>query len=158
MPDLPTNGTILVVDDNEDLRILVAETLKRLGKYHVVMADNGIDGLQAFYDHRPDCGVIDIKMPGLDGVQLARALRGDPETAATPLVILTALVQDRDRFIGLAAGADQYLVKPVRPLDLVAAVRQALAVSMVERDQALRALIDAPIPDEVTPLPPNPPA
>ncbi len=147
MPDIPTNGTILVVDDNEDLRILVAETLKRLGKYQVVMADNGIDGLQAFYDHRPDCAVIDIKMPGLDGVQLARALRGDPETAATPLVILTALVQDRDRFIGLAAGADQYLVKPVRPLDLVAAVRHALAMSNVERDQAIRELIDAPIPD-----------
>ncbi len=158
MPDLATNGTILVVDDNEDLRVLVAETLKRLGKYQVIMADNGIDGLQAFYDHRPDCAVIDIKMPGLDGVQLARALRGDPETAATPLVILTALVQDRDRFIGLAAGADQYLVKPVRPLDLVAAVRYALAVSAVERDQALRALIDTPIPGEVTHLPPHPTA
>ena len=76
-----------------------------------------------------------------------RAIRGDPETAGTPLVILTALVQDSNRFAGMAAGVDCYLTKPVKPQDLVAAIQQAIARSEAERRQQLRVLVEEPPPE-----------
>ena len=81
----------------------------------MVGVSDGISGLEQFYELRPQCVVIDIKMPGLDGYQLVRALRGDADSASTPLIILTALAQQKDQFAGLAAGADLYLIKPVTP-------------------------------------------
>jgi CheY-like chemotaxis protein len=88
--------------------------------------------------------VIDVKMPGLDGYQLVRAIRGDPETAGTPLVILTAMIQDSNRFAGIAAGVDCYLTKPVKPQDLVGAIQQAIARSESERRPQLRELVKEP--------------
>src|SRR5712691_10356197 len=114
-----TGYRVLISDDNRDLLDLITQSLTLLGDYTVVTADNGADGLSLVMELRPDCAVIDVKMPGLDGYQLVRALRGDPETAGTPLVILTALVQESNRFAGMAAGVDCYLTKPVKPQDLV---------------------------------------
>jgi len=124
---------ILVVDDNEELVFLIGESLRRLGHYQVETASDGIEGLRRFYELRPDCMVIDVKMPGLDGYQLVRLLRGDPDSEAMPIVMLTALVQDRDRFDGLSSGADRYLTKPARPTEIVAAIREALAASEEDR-------------------------
>ena len=143
-----TRHTILLVDDNPDLLKALTISLEELGNFKVVGAIDGVEGLEQFYAVRPQCMVIDIKMPGLDGYQLVRALRGDPETWDTPLVVLTALAQDRDRFAGLAAGADAYLVKPVKPQDLAAAIHQAIAVSAQDRLRRLRDMVDAPPPDE----------
>jgi len=125
--------TVLIVDDNPQLRDFVADSLAELGGFRVVTAADGDEGLARYYDGRPDCVVIDVRMPGLDGYQLVRALRGDPDSAQTPLVILTAMTQDRERFAGLAVGADQYLLKPVMPLDLVAAIQQAIRLTEEER-------------------------
>lgn len=136
----PSPHTILVVDDNPDLRELIADSLTMLGNFHVVKAENGIIGLERYFEVHPDCVVIDVKMPGLDGYQLVRALRGDPDSAATPLVILTALAQDKDRFAGLAAGADQYLLKPIKPLELVAAIRRAVTTGDEQRRRNLESL------------------
>lgn len=132
--------TILVVDDNPDLRELIADSLTMLGNFQVVKAENGIVGLERYFEVHPDCVVIDVKMPGLDGYQLVRALRGDPESATTPLVILTAMAQDKDRFAGLAAGADQYLLKPIKPLELVAAIQRAVTVGDEQRRRNLESL------------------
>jgi DNA-binding response OmpR family regulator len=87
-------------------------------------------------------------MPGLDGYQLVKALRGDPESAQTPLIFLTALAQERARFAGFAAGIDQYLVKPVKPQELVAAVKQAITVGDGERRERQRSLLDLEIPED----------
>src|SRR5579883_3328877 len=98
--------TILIVDDNPLLLEFMQDALQELGDFTVVTATNGIDGLEQFYQIHPACAIIDVKMPGLNGYQLVRALRGDPETASMPLVLLTALVQDHYRFAGLLVGAD----------------------------------------------------
>ncbi|MBA3824890.1 MAG: response regulator [Ktedonobacterales bacterium] len=134
--------TVLIVDDNPALLDLIAESLKMIGNYAVVTATNGVEGLERFYEVRPQCMVIDVKMPQLDGYQLVRILRGDPETAATPLVILTAMVQDKDRFQGLASGADQYLLKPIKPRELVDAIQRAITTSAETRSAALRRLAE----------------
>jgi len=137
-----TGYTVLVVDDNPDLLVLVAESLRKLGRFTVVTAQDGIQGLERFFEVRPDCVVIDVKMPGLDGYQLARALRGDPASRATPLVILSALVQERDRLAGLLSGGDEYLVKPVSPLDLVHTVTRVIERGEEERRRRMLMLLD----------------
>jgi CheY-like chemotaxis protein len=137
-----TGYTVLVVDDNPDLLALVAESLRKLGRFTVVTAQDGIQGLERYFEVQPNCVVIDVKMPGLDGYQLARALRGDPASRATPLVILSALVQERDRLAGLLSGGDEYLVKPVSPLDLVHTVTRVIERGEEERRRRLLTLLD----------------
>lgn len=139
--------TVLIVEDNPDLLDLLLMALPRLGPFSVVGVSDGISGLEQFYALHPQCVVIDIRMPGLDGYQLVRALRGDPETAATPLIILTALAQQKDQFAGLAAGADLYLIKPVTPQDLVAAIRHVIALSEADRLQRLEMLLEEEPPE-----------
>lgn len=148
--DIPAGGafTVLIVDDNRDLLDLITESLTMLGDYRVLTAENGAEGLERAYTARPDCMVIDIKMPDLDGYQLIRALRGDPATAAMPLVILSALVQEKDRFAGMLAGADRFLTKPTKPPELVAAIQEAIRLGQEERLRRVRALLDDPAPDE----------
>ena len=136
--------TVLVVDDNADLRALVAESLRKLGSFTVITAEDGVQGLERYFAVRPDCVVIDVVMPGLDGYQLIRALRGDPASSATPLVILSALEGEKDRLGGLLAGVDEYLVKPVGPLELVRTIEQVIDRSEEERRRRLRALLDDP--------------
>lgn len=139
---------VLIVDDNRELLTLITESLTLLGEYTVLVAENGTDGLQRAVEARHDCIVIDIKMPGLDGYQLVKALRGDPATASIPLVILTALTQEKYRFAGLIAGADRYLTKPVKPQDLVAAIQEAIRLSEAERMERMRTLLEEPGPAE----------
>jgi DNA-binding response OmpR family regulator len=134
------NYTVLIVDDDPDLLQLLTDGLELLGKFTVVRAENGEQGLERYFETTPDCVIIDVVMPELDGFQLVKALRGDPDSAQTPLIILTALAQDKNRFTGEAVGADQYLVKPVTPRDLIDAVRQAVTISpsqRLERQQQL---------------------
>jgi CheY-like chemotaxis protein len=135
---------VLIVDDNPNVLAVISDSLQELGDFEVVTAADGAEGLASFYAERPDCVVIDVKMPGLDGYQLVRALRGDAETAETPLVILTAMAQDLDRFAGMIAGADCYLTKPVKPQDLVAAIQQAIALSEADRRRRMQALAEEP--------------
>jgi two-component system alkaline phosphatase synthesis response regulator PhoP len=134
--------TILIVDDNPLLLEFIQDALQELGDFTVVTATNGIEGLEQFYQIHPDCIVIDVKMPGLNGYQLVRALRGDPETAQTPLILLSALAQEPDQFAGLAAGADQYLRKPIEPLELVQTIYRTIQISNEDRQQRFRALAE----------------
>jgi CheY-like chemotaxis protein len=81
-------------------------------------------------------------MPGLNGYQFVRALRGDRETAETPIVLLSALVQDREQLAGLLTGADAYLIKPVKIVDLVNAIDRAVQLSAEERQAYFRGLFE----------------
>lgn len=136
-----SSHTVLVVDDSADLRALVADSLRKLGNFTVVTAEDGVEGLQRYFEIHPDCVVIDVKMPGLDGYQLVRALRGDPASSATPLVILSAMIQEKDRLAGFISGVDEYLMKPVGPLQLVQTIREVIGRSEMERQRRLQTLL-----------------
>jgi DNA-binding response OmpR family regulator len=143
MQHFGTGDTLLIVDDDRDLLPSLEAMLETLTDFTVVTAQNGAIGLERFYEVRPQCVIIDVKMPELDGYQLVRALRGDPETAATPLIILTAMAQDQNRLAGLVSGVDQYLIKPVTPRDLIAAIQMSLQTTHDERLLHLRQLVEA---------------
>jgi DNA-binding response OmpR family regulator len=110
-------GVIVVADDDDDILDLVALTLERSG--HVVhCARDGEEALELVKRERPDLAVLDVSMPKLDGLELTRLLREDPDTSAVRIVLLTALVQESDVSEGLAAGAHDYVRKPFSPQEL----------------------------------------
>lgn len=134
--------TVLLVDDNLDLLRAMSFALEELGGFRVICASDGIEGLERFYESSPDCVVIDVKMPGLTGYQLIRAFRGDSTSMETPLIMLTALAQDKDQFAGLAVGADVYLVKPVKPQILAETIHQVIKKSPQERARRYQELVE----------------
>lgn len=140
---------VLLVDDNPDIFAMYRDVLPAMSNFIILTAENGVDALEQIEAHQKNgesllsCIVIDVMMPQLDGIQLVRALRGDPTTADIPLVILTALAQDRQRFAGLASGADQYLTKPVSVPLLLATIERAIALKPDERLRQWQALAES---------------
>jgi twitching motility two-component system response regulator PilH len=132
---------VMLIDDNEQLLNVMSNALTKLASYQVITVPNGIDGLEMIVSEHPDCVVIDVMMPGLNGFQLVRAIRGDPDTTNIPLILLTALVQETDQYVGQASGADYYLMKPVKPMDVIAVIDQALNISREERQQQLQVIL-----------------
>ena len=121
---------LLVVDDEPNLLRAVAACLKTEG-YEVNTARSGREALVQIAEVVPDLVVSDIRMPGMDGYQLARQLRGSPRTALVPIVFLTAKDETSDRIEGFRAGVDAYLTKPFEPEELIAVVNGIL--NRVER-------------------------
>jgi DNA-binding response OmpR family regulator len=114
--------TILVVDDEMRLVSVVEAYLEQEG-YKVVKASNGREALFAVRQEKPDLIILDIMMPEMDGYEFMRLHRKERET---PIILLTAKVEDDDKVIGLELGADDYLTKPFRPRELIARVRAVL--------------------------------
>jgi DNA-binding response OmpR family regulator len=135
-----TRYTILIVDDNPDLLELLQDGLSE--HFTILLAHDGIEGLTYAMEARPDCAIIDVKMPGLDGFQLVRALRGDPETQEMPLIILTAMPEEQGQWRGFASGTDRYLTKPVLPSELIQAIQASLATGRTDRAARLRRLAE----------------
>ena len=132
-------GTILVIDDEPDVLELVEFNLKKDG-YETIVAKNGQSGLDIAKKHLPDLIVLDIMMPGLDGLEVCRELRNDQRTRQIPMIMLTAKTAEADRIVGLELGADDYVTKPFSPRELVARVRALLrrATSTQEAPTVIR--------------------
>jgi CheY-like chemotaxis protein len=135
--------TIVIIDDDPAITKSLGLMFQTLTDLTVVTADNGVTGLEQCVKLLPYCAIVDVKMPGMDGFQVVRALRGDPKTEHISLIMLTAMASDRDRFIGNASGADFYLIKPVRTWDLIATVQQAIARGTAERHEQFRCLAES---------------
>ncbi len=113
---------ILVVDDEPEIVKLVRAYLERAG-FSVVTADDGQQALAVFRHERPNLVVLDLNLPGLDGLDVCRALRRDSDV---PVIMLTARLEETDRLIGLELGADDYVLKPFSPREIVSRVRAVL--------------------------------
>jgi len=117
---------ILAVDDEANVTRLEQVLLQRSG-YRVVTAADGMQALARLEEERPDLILADITMPHLDGIELLRRLKANPETASIPVILVTAKAQDGDIFEGERAGAALYLSKPFSPMQLLEAVQRTLA-------------------------------
>ena len=116
---------ILVVDDVEpNVRLLEAKLT--LEYYEVLTAHDGATALQIAADERPDMILLDVMMPGMNGYEVATALKGDPATRSIPIIIMTALDDRNSRVHGLTAGAEEFLTKPVNRHELCLCVRNLL--------------------------------
>lgn len=113
--------TILVVDDEPSIVDLVRFTLED-ADVQVVEASDGAEALVLARRIKPDLILLDVQMPRLDGLEVCRQLRREPDFARAPIILLTAAGQEADRARGLGAGADEYLTKPFSPLALLALV------------------------------------
>lgn len=117
---------VLIVEDEQPLAEAIAVTLQMEG-LRTIVAFDGDRALDMARGMQPDLVLLDVMMPGKSGVEVCATLKTDPATAQIPVVILTAKAEDEDRALGLAAGADAYVVKPFSPTELIALVNEALA-------------------------------
>jgi two-component system phosphate regulon response regulator PhoB len=102
---------ILIVEDDRAIADVIAYNLIQIG-YEVLRADNGNDGVDKAKQHMPDVIVLDVMLPGIDGLEVCRRLRGLPETQAIQILMLTAKSEEGDQLVGFSVGADDYVVKP----------------------------------------------
>ena len=116
---------ILVIEDDRDIARFVEVNLRSAG-YEVWVALDGEEGMRLADQVCPDLVVLDLMMPGISGFEVADRLRGDPRTAGTRILVLTAKSASADRALALASGADDYLVKPIDPGEFLARVETAL--------------------------------
>jgi DNA-binding response OmpR family regulator len=123
---------ILVVEDEQPIRKLIDLNL-RLENHEVITAADGYEALERTAAGQPDLIILDIMLPGLDGWEVLRRLRQDAEFQDTPVVVLTALVQDADIIRGWQLGADEYITKPFSPVALVKTVQMVLNRTPEER-------------------------
>ncbi|MDO5502314.1 MAG: response regulator [Actinomycetia bacterium] len=110
--------TVLIADDDADIRDLVAFKLRKAG-YEVIAADDGSAALSQIRETRPQLAVLDVMMPGMSGLDVLREVRADEDLAGTKIILLTARARDVDVDAGFSTGADDYITKPFSPRELV---------------------------------------
>jgi len=132
---------ILVVEDDPISLRLMVETLQR-GHYEVVTATNGLEGIKKARTQSPDMVVLDIMLPGIDGFEICYRLRADPKTAPLPVLMVSAKSDQIDKETGLKVGADDYLTKPILPMEVLGKIETLLAGKSARRKPA-----DAPPPE-----------
>ena len=116
---------ILVVEDEADIRELLRYSLNQEG-YAVEEAADGAEALERIARRAPDLVMLDLMLPRMSGLEICRRLRSDPETARLPVIVVTAKGAEVDRVLGLEMGADDYVVKPFSPREVVARVKALL--------------------------------
>lgn len=117
--------TILIVDDEEDILEFLAYNLRR-ENYIVFTSNNGVDGVRVAKELLPELIILDVMMPGMDGIEVCQILRNEPGLKNTVITFLTARSEDYTQIAGLEVGADDYMVKPIRPRLLVSKIQSLL--------------------------------
>jgi DNA-binding response OmpR family regulator len=117
---------ILVIEDDPDIALSLRLKLERDGGFEVRTAGDGAAGLRMAVERPPDLVLLDVNLPGMDGFEVCRQLRGDPATSSTPVIMLTARIDESDRVAGLDLGADDYITKPFSPKEALARIRAVL--------------------------------
>lgn len=125
--DLPRRGRkrILVVDDETDIVEMIAYNLERNG-FEVITANDGVTALELAHAEQPDLIILDLMLPGVDGTEVARRLKGDPHTSGILIIMLTAKGEETDVVVGLTLGADDYVTKPFSMKILLARLNTVL--------------------------------
>lgn len=124
-------GKILIVEDEANIRQLLRYNLEKEG-FQVMEAIDGIQGLRTAQREKPDLVLLDLMLPGMDGLEVCRTLKGTPATSALPIIMLTAKAEEVDKIIGLELGADDYMTKPFSPRELIARIKAVLRRSQKE--------------------------
>ncbi|MCB0469768.1 MAG: response regulator, partial [Flavobacteriaceae bacterium] len=120
------DNVMLIIDDNADIRALVKELFK--STYQIVEAKNGEQGLKLAAEHVPNIIISDVMMPEMDGYELTSKLKTDERTSHIPVILLTARVEDQDKYKGLETGADDYILKPFKSNELKARVSNLITI------------------------------
>jgi len=116
---------ILIVEDHEDTRELLEYNLSASG-FEVRAVRDGTAALEVVRPFQPDLVLLDLMLPGMDGLEICRKLKKNPDTSATPVIMLTAKGEEVDRIVGLELGADDYVVKPFSPRELILRIKAVL--------------------------------
>jgi len=125
--------TILIVEDEKDIAKMLDYNLKKEG-YKTLVAHDGEDAIDAANTKQPDLILLDLMLPGMDGLEVCKTLKGESKTALLPIIMLTAKSQESDKVVGLELGADDYVTKPFSPRELIARIKAVLR-RMKEKDK-----------------------
>jgi two-component system alkaline phosphatase synthesis response regulator PhoP len=125
--------TILIVEDEKDIVKMLDYNLKKEG-YRTLVAHDGEDAIDAANTKQPDLILLDLMLPGMDGLEVCKTLKAESKTALIPIIMLTAKSQESDKVIGLELGADDYVTKPFSPRELIARIKAVLR-RMKEKDK-----------------------
>jgi DNA-binding response OmpR family regulator len=117
---------VLIIEDDPDIALSLRYSLEKSGEFAVSVARDGELGLERTLAHPPDLVLLDLNLPGIDGVEVCRRLRRERSTMSVPIIMLTARVEESDRVSGLDLGADDYITKPFSVKEVVARVRALL--------------------------------
>lgn len=125
---------VVVIEDEPDIQEMIEFNLEKEG-FRVVTASSGDEGVRAVVREAPDLVLLDLLLPGLDGIEVCRKLKMDPVTQKIPIIMVSAKGEESDVVLGLGVGADDYVTKPFRPKELIARVRVALRRGTVQDDE-----------------------
>ncbi|MDA3941138.1 MAG: response regulator transcription factor [Spirochaetia bacterium] len=131
--------TILIVEDHSRVALLIESYLKR-GGYNTILSFDGIEAINSFEKNKPDLLILDVMLPGMSGLEIVKKVR---KISSVPIIMLTAKSEEKDKLIGLELGADDYIVKPFSPNEMVARVNAIFR--RVRFDQPLSISISEPI-------------
>jgi two-component system alkaline phosphatase synthesis response regulator PhoP len=116
---------ILIVEDEKDIVKMLEYNLKKEG-FRTISTHDGEDALEYAVREYPDLIILDLMLPGMDGLEVCKTLRGESKTASIPIIMLTAKSQESDKIVGLELGADDYVTKPFSPRELIARIKAVL--------------------------------
>ncbi|MBN1517423.1 response regulator [Candidatus Sumerlaeota bacterium] len=127
--------TVVVIEDETDIREVIEHNLNREG-YKVLSSSDGEKGLRLVQKKSPDIVLLDLMLPGLDGLDVCRKIKSEPATCAIPVIMVTAKGEESDIVLGLGLGADDYVTKPFSPKELIARVKAVLRRGPLKEEQS----------------------